>query len=261
MGASVSTANLKIEQLNSTDIGVSQKTFNEIINQCNSTTSQKNLLNIIGSTTTKLTTSQKNVDKNICILQTAINTVQDANATNTMMSAIKSALEQKSSAGLGIGLTNSNTDTSITNKFDANISNDVFNKAVTGCINDLDQTNVINIIGSNVTDSSLNQENDSFMSCLSNYGAETTQTGGGNSGISSSTDVVVRQTSEGYDFLGFFNTYLYLILGLCLLCVVSCLGSSLISVSGGGQSTIQSVGDSDMMKALGQKLLSENPSI
>ena len=62
-----STSNVNV--INSTDLGISNETYNKIDNQCKSTTSQSNVLNIIGSNVTKLTTSQKNIAQNICILK------------------------------------------------------------------------------------------------------------------------------------------------------------------------------------------------
>ena len=64
MGASASTSVTKVKVLNDTDISLSNAVHNEIQNICNSTISQKNVLNIIGSNVTKLTTNQKNVGKN-----------------------------------------------------------------------------------------------------------------------------------------------------------------------------------------------------
>lgn len=248
MGASSSTANTSVSELNATSIGMDQKTFNEVQNTCNSNTSQHNVLNIIGSNVTKLNTSQKNVGKNICVLQTAINTVQDASAQNSMMASIKSALEQKSTAGIGIAVTNSNQNTNITNKFNANMSNETFNKAVTGCINNLDQSNVMNIIGSNVTDTTLGQSNDSFMQCLSNNGASTTQTAGAASISGATTETTTTQTAAGYDPIkalsGLFGNYVWLVLGVCVLSVVLSLGISLIAAGSAKANNLQGSFDS-----------------
>jgi hypothetical protein len=248
MGASVSNANTTVNELNATSIGLDQKTFNEIQNTCNSNTSQHNVLNIIGSNVTKLTTNQKNVGKNICVLQTAINTVQDSSAQSAMMAAIKTALEQKSAAGLGVAVSNSNQNTNITNKFDTHVSNETFNKAVTGCINNLDQSNVMNIIGSNVTDANLGQSNDSFMQCLSNNGATTEQKASAASTAGASTESTTKQDSEGYDPIGalsgLLGNYVYLILGISVLSVICSLGSSLISTGGAKSSNLQGSFDS-----------------
>jgi hypothetical protein len=242
MGASSSTSVSNVKELNATSIGMSQKTFNEIQNTCNSNTAQHNVLNIIGSTITKLTTNQKNVGKNICVLQTALNTAQDSSAQAAMMASIKNALETSASAGIGIGIANSNQNTDITNKFDANISNETINKAITGCVNNLDQSNVINIIGSNVTGSDLTQTNDSFMSCLSDNGAKTTQSAGAAGTSSGAADVSGTTTSKGLDPTAILQAYSGMIFGCSLLCVVLLIVLSLISTSSGGQAQTAQLG-------------------
>jgi hypothetical protein len=247
MGASSSSAQTTVNEINATTIGLNQKTFNDIQNTCNSNTSQHNVLNIIGSTVTKLNTAQKNVGKNICILQTAINTVQDATAQNAMMASIKTALEQQASAGIGIANANSNTNTNINNTFNASVSNETINKAITGCINNLDQSNVMNIIGSNITDSNLDQNNDSFMQCLSNNGATTQQSAGVASTTTATSDVTQSQSSKGYDpiasLTGLLGVYMLPCIICCVLCVILILGASAMGLANGGHANIDSSGN------------------
>jgi Tfp pilus assembly protein PilZ len=235
MGASASTSNQTVDLLNETKLGLSNKTFNDIQNTCNSNTSQHNVLNIIGSNVTKLNTNQKNVGKNICVLQTALSTVQDASAQSAMMASLKSAIEQNASAGIGVAVTNSNSNTNIKNKFEANVSNETVNRAITGCINNLDQSNVMNIIGSNVTDANLDQSNDSFMQCLSNNGAKTEQTAAAAGASTAAADVTTTQTAKGLNPMDLIGGYFLILLIPCILCICVSLASSLMGgMSGGG---------------------------
>jgi hypothetical protein len=239
MGASSSSIKSNVELLNETTIGISQKTFNEIQNTCNSTTNQRNVLNIIGSTVTKLNTNQKNVGKNICILQTALNTVQDTSAQNAMMSSIKSAIEQNSTAGIGLAVSHADSNIKSTNKFSANVSNETINRAITGCINNLDQSNVINIIGSNVTDSSLSQANDSFMECLSNNGASTQQTAAVKSDSTQEADTTSKQVTKGWDPLASLGQmYIAGIIACVICCLAIVVSSGMFALSPAGQSSV-----------------------
>ena len=200
-----STSNVDV--INSTDLGINNETYNKISNQCKSSTNQSNVLNILGSTVTKLTTSQKNIAQNICILKTAIENVSKAEEKASMMNALQSALnassknaqeaQSKASASASIGLAplsfsqaEANTNLTATNKTNVdqtsnqkisnflkmNISQKTINEAITGCISDIDQSNVINIIGSNVSESNLTQGNDYMTKCLSDYGVTNTST-------------------------------------------------------------------------------------
>jgi hypothetical protein len=173
MGAGQSkaaAASSNINVLNSTDIGISDETYNSSKNTCESTTNQKNVLNIIGSNVTKLKTSQKNAAKNTCILQTAIQDTKKNKAAEyaQMMESLKSKLAQGGSAAIGIA---PDTNVNQTNLFSFKANNRTVNEQISGCVMKVDQENVINIVGSNVTDSELSQENDSVMECLSAVGA------------------------------------------------------------------------------------------
>ena len=237
MGGSVSKQSTTVDILNSTSIGLDQTTMNNIQNTCANNTNQKNVLNIIGSNVTKLSTNQKNIAKNICILQTAIETVKDADASNKMMSALKSAIDQSSTAGIGVAVNTSDTNVRQTNVFAANVSQTDINNAITGCINQLDQSNVMNIIGSNVTDSDFSQSNDSFTKCLSSYGVTSKQKATTASDQSAVAETSTTQTAKGMDPLAslasMFGAYTNLILGIIALIIVSSLGSSLMSSMGG----------------------------
>ena len=153
------------------------------------------------------------------------------------MSALKSAIDQSSTAGIGVAVNTSDTNVRQTNVFAANVSQTDINNAITGCINQLDQSNVMNIIGSNVTDSDFSQSNDSFTKCLSSYGVTSKQKATTASDQSAVAETSTTQTAKGMDPLAslasMFGAYTNLILGIIALIIVSSLGSSLMSSMGG----------------------------
>lgn len=240
MGASVSTQSTSIDILNETNLGLSQTTMNNIKNICENNTTQSNVLNIIGSNVTKLNTNQKNAAKNMCILQTAIQNTQDAAENASLMSSLANQINQKSSAGLGISVSNSNTNISSKNILNMQLDQTTINNAITGCINKLDQQNVINVIGSNVTDSNLDQGNDSFVQCLSSYGVTNQNQAKADAATSSQTNNTTSQESAGFDPTKIFQAYFNFILGAVALSSVLSLGSSVVSSMGGKDSAASS---------------------
>jgi hypothetical protein len=197
MGASKTKSDVNIKELNETNLNMTQETFNKIKNTCEQKTNQKNVLNIIGSNVTKLNTSQKNAAKNTCVLQTAIESTKGTKANNEVMSAIKANLEQQASAGIGLAEAESNTKIEKQNKFNfSSVQRDV-NEVISGCIMDVEQENVINIVGSNVTDSNLEQANDVLGECLSGFGAKLEQGAGVENKTTSTTTTETSQVAKG----------------------------------------------------------------
>lgn len=190
MGASQTKVSKNIEELNATSIGLSQEDFNRVKNQCESSQTQQNVLNIIGSTVTKLKTNQTNIAKNMCVLQTAISTVKDADAQNKLLSKLQDSVSQNAVAGIGYASTDESTNIKKTNLFKTDVSQKTINDTITGCIMNQDQSNVMNIIGSAVTDSDLNQVNNLVMECISNSGVI------GSSGTSAKSDTTTETKSE-----------------------------------------------------------------
>jgi len=260
-----STSNVNV--INSTDLGISNETYNSIDNQCKSTTNQSNVLNIIGSTVTKLTTSQKNIAQNICILKTAINNVSKAEEKSAMMNNLQAALnasaknaqesQSKASASAAIGfaplsfakgeseayLTSKNktnvdqtSNQNISNFLNMKLSQKTINETIMGCINDIDQSNVMNIIGSNVSESNLEQGNDYMTKCISENGVANTSTAtqdtttgttaentGVVSAVSDQKSKAVTTSSAVADMFG-GGSMIYIILIIC--CCLSILSSS-----------------------------------
>jgi hypothetical protein len=236
MGASKTKSTTNISELNSTDIGMNQETFNKVKNVCEAKSDQKNVVNIVGSNVTKLTTSQKNAAKNTCILQTAIATEKDASAKNELLSNISNKLQQSASAGIGLANAESDTNIKKENLFKFKADQKTVNDVVAGCISQIDQENVINIVGSNVTDSKLEQANDVVMDCVSSFGIVDKMAGGAENKTTSTTENVQEQSAKGMDPLAFLGgmASLWSALPFILICCV--ILSSVSSVMGMGAS-------------------------
>ena len=254
MGASQTKSKVDIKELNSTDINLSSETFNKVENTCKATSNQSNVLNIVGSTVTKLTTSQKNAAKNTCILQTAIATVNDTEAQNKLMSALKQGLEQNASAGIGLANAESNTSITKENKFTLKDSKKTVNEAIAGCVMQIDQSNVINIVGSTVTDSKFDQANDVMMECLSSYGVATENRAKASSDVVSTTTSEQSQTAKGYDPIASLSGLVgaamvpYIISCCIVCCILVSIGA--IFMMGGGSGSIGPDGASFSMPGM-----------
>ena len=233
MGVSVSKSRQNIKELNEQNLAVSNKQLSDIKNTCSSKQVQSNVLNIIGSDVTKLSTDQSNVAKNMCMLSTAIQMNIDSNNEAKMATALKSQIESNAVAGVGVSASESDANIERTNKVNINVSNETINRAVMGCINDQTQSNVINIIGSRVTDSNLKQANEALVECISNYGGEQIISQSAEADTKSDMDTTVKSKAEGYDVIGkiggLFSTYIW---GVVVVCVASIIASAVSSMGG-----------------------------
>ena len=259
MGASQTKSKVDIKELNSTDINLSSETFNKVENTCKATSNQSNVVNIVGSTVTKLTTSQKNAAKNTCILQTAIQTVNDTEAQNKLMSALKQGLEQNASAGIGLANAESNTSITKENKFTLKDSKKTVNEAIVGCVMQIDQSNVISIVGSTVTDSKIDQANDVMMECLSSYGVATENRAKASSDVVSTTTSEQSQKAEGYDPIkslgGLLSGAMVPYIISCVICCCILVSIGAIFMMGGGSGSVGPDGASFSMPGMpGMKL-------
>jgi hypothetical protein len=254
MGASVSKNTTTVKELNEQNLAVDNSTYNEIVNTCTSSQKQSNVLQIIGSDVTKLNTDQKNLAKNMCMLSTAIQKNLDSNNDAKMASLLKTQLEANATAGIGVAITDNTTNIEKTNRVNLKVDNRTFNKAMMGCLNDQAQANVIQIVGSRVTDSSLNQANEAIMECVSNYGAVDIIKQGTSTDIKSTTESDSKGASKGYDplaFLGGLATLWFIIPIICICLSVSSVASTLMGGGGAGGSGFSGSGSFDMASKYG----------
>jgi hypothetical protein len=230
MGASASRSTMKVQELNESNLGVDNSTFNDIKNTCESSQTQSNVLNIIGSEVTKLNTDQRNLLKNMCMLKTAIEKNIDSGNETKIASLLKAQVEANAVAGIGAAVSETSTDIDKKNIVNTEIDNKTINSAMLGCLNEQDQSNVINIVGSRVTDSSLNQANDAIIECISNYGAKDIILQRATTDTTSQTDAAASATAKGWDPTLVLSLYLLPL----IICIISIVISSLVMNSGGG---------------------------
>ncbi|NBP15815.1 hypothetical protein EBU95_15735 [bacterium] len=234
MGASVSKNKVSVKELNETNLAVTSETFNRITNTCTSSQNQSNVLNIIGSDVTKLSTDQKNLAKNMCLLKAAIQVNKEQNTDAKIASLLKTQLEANAVAGIGVAVTDNDTNIEKTNRININMTDRQVNDIVMGCLNSQKQENVINIVGSRVTDSSLSQANEAIIECVSEAGAVTKTEQKGSGDTSSKTDSASAATSKGLDPAALFASLGAAWLAIPILCVLLSVSVSASSMMGGG---------------------------
>lgn len=154
---------------NNTDINNSIR--NQINQDCSQQISQDNTINIVGSTVKKLSASQKNSVQSMCIMQSILKSSVSADVKNRLLDKIKANIET-TGALLGSPSKNETISKSITTNSNK-IDNSKFNEISKKCIVDLKQANLLNIIGSNIEDTTTDQANEAFLKCLSQHSDDT----------------------------------------------------------------------------------------
>lgn len=157
--------------ITSNDINIDNSIKNQINQDCNQLTSQSNDINIVGSTVKRLSASQKNSLQSMCIMQSILKSNTSVDVVNKLLDKVKNNLETKG-AMLGSPASNQAIIKNMTtNK--TNINNSKFNDISKKCILDIRQSNLLNIIGSNVEDTTTDQANEAFLKCLSQHSDDT----------------------------------------------------------------------------------------
>lgn len=165
MGQSSSRVNTEI--INANDFNVDQSVMNDIQSNCTSSQKQTNVLQIVGSRVRNLRTDQSNIARNLCVLQTMVNDTRDTNLTNNVLNKLAQQIEAK--GGLpGTGGTSESV-SKMYNTMRANLNQSTVNRVTKDCILKQDQNNVIQIFGSDVSDSNLAQVNHAFVDCVQAY--------------------------------------------------------------------------------------------
>lgn len=162
MGAGNSTSNTQV--INTTEYNIDQSVENNIQQNCNSQQMQTNLMQIIGSSVNNLTAEQSNIAKNLCVLQTMIESTRDAGASQELMNKITEKIQ--SSGGLPGTGGNSESNTLMYNNLAATIDQSTLNNVTRDCILQQEQRNVLQILASDVNNSNLSQVNDAFSECI-----------------------------------------------------------------------------------------------
>lgn len=147
-------------QLMSIDNSISQS-----INQaCIATSSASNVLNIINSKLVGASIEQQNIIKNTCSLQSSFSSSVSADAQNKVAATI--AQYAKSEGGFLGAASNTEAVTNAQTNIDTDINNGQLLKSVKDCVLNMNLDNVINIVNSSVTNTSIKQINDQFIQCL-----------------------------------------------------------------------------------------------
>ena len=171
MGDCNTETSTDISNITNNDTNINNSIKNIINQDCNQQLSQGNTINIVGSNVKKLTAKQKNSFQSMCIMQSILKSNVSADVTNKLLDKIKSNVET-TGAVLGSPASNKTVVKNMTtNK--TNIDNSKFNEISKKCIVDLKQSNLLNIIGSNVEDTTTDQANEAFLKCLSQHSDDT----------------------------------------------------------------------------------------
>jgi hypothetical protein len=161
------TTSVDISYVTSNESNLNNSITNKIQQNCKLSGSQDNTINIVGSTVKKLSATQKNSLESLCILKTLLDSSIESKVTDKVLEAIKTNLESQG-AMLGSPANNNTVSKNITNN-KSNIDNSKFNEVAKDCILSQEQKNLLNIIGSNVEDTTTDQANASFLKCLSEH--------------------------------------------------------------------------------------------
>lgn len=194
MGQAESKVNTEI--INENEYNIDQSTKNNISSNCMNNTNQQNILQIVGSKVRNLRTDQSNVSKNLCKLQTMISDTKSSGLQNDVLNKLAQQIEAK--GGLPGTGGKSESISKIYNKLKAKIDQTTINNITKDCVMNQDQRNVIQIFGSDVSDSSLSQVNNAFVECIQNY-EEVKQI---DSGLANTAKTELDQSvkSSGMDF-------------------------------------------------------------
>lgn len=171
MGDCGSSTSTEISDITRNNIEINNSIKNNIQQNCNMSTLQSNVINIIGSNVKKLSAKQTNSINNMCILQTILKSTTNADVVNNLMDKVKQNL-QSSGGLLGSGASNNTVIKKLTEN-SSKVDNSKFNEISKNCILNTTQKNLLNIIGSNVEDTTTDQANAAFLKCLSQHSDDT----------------------------------------------------------------------------------------
>lgn len=234
---------------NTTDIGLDQQTINNISQTCDIENKNSNLVQIVGSTVNNLNVNQKNAVKTLCQMQQAILQTQDSKAQTEVLNKLSQAAEASSKGGFlsGPGSSSAENISKTYNDMRTKMSQTQINNVTSKCILDQSTSNIVQIFGSDVQNSSIDQLNDSFAECVNAVNTQMTSTAGAD--IKTTTDVqqtaVAKTENKGIEgmlaslasgmasLLPFvFPIFIGIILLICFSSISS--GSAVMSGGGGG---------------------------
>ncbi len=160
-----------ISDITNNNVEINNSIKNNIKQDCSQAVLQSNTINIIGSNVKKLSAIQKNSLESLCILQSILKSTTNADVINNLMNKVKENM--KSEGGL-LGSPSSNK--TVIKRMQENsskVDNSKFNEISKNCIMNIKQKNLLNIIGSNIEDTTTDQANMAFLKCLSQHSDDT----------------------------------------------------------------------------------------
>lgn len=163
MGGGAQTEQI-VKSENLLSLGMSQTDITNIEQTCDIANSASNILQIVGSKVKNLRTDQQNEIKNLCKFQQILKSEKNADVTNKILNELSSQLKAKGEI-LTAGA-NSKSKQEAINKTFIDIDQTTLNNIVQRCILQQDLENITQIIGSEVSDSSISQINKSMGECL-----------------------------------------------------------------------------------------------
>ena len=240
---------------NTTDIGLDQQTINNISQVCDIENKNSNLVQIVGSTVNNLNINQKNAVKTLCQMQQAILQTQDSKAQTEVLNKLSQAAEASSKGGFlsGPGSSSANNISKTYNDMRTKMSQTQINNVTSKCLLDQSTSNIVQIFGSDVQNSSVDQLNDSFAQCVNAVNTEMKST----ATAEEKTTTLVDQTATSQTKSGGIGDMLTslasgmasllpfvfpIFIGIILLICLSSISSGSAAMSGGGGSSGSSSG-------------------
>lgn len=211
---------------------------------CTSTGTQSNVINVINSTLRNASINQKNVLKNICSLKSVLDSKVSADAQNKVLAAVVQHAESKGALIGGSPASSEDVTTSIS-KTSNYIDNSQVLAIAKKCILGIDQQNIANIIGSDVSNTDFNQANDSFMQCLASDSntANIAATGKNNAELDAKQDAKATGGDIFASLASITTVSIYVIIGISVVCIISSSVSFGVSKSAAGQTAITNLSD------------------
>ena len=203
MGKADSVSVNESSAVNISELEIDERTLNNINQTCNQVVSSKNLVQITGSKVKNLTVNQSNRIKTLCQMQQVLTQVQDANVKNNLLNKIAQVAESKSTSGLfgGNASASSVNVSKQYNKMRNSLSQTQINNITETCILQPNLDNIVQIMGSEVEDSNIDQTSEVFLDCIMGSSIDTLQKGSAEATASNEAQQTAKATSTtGLDF-------------------------------------------------------------
>lgn len=173
-GSQNATTRNESTTFNVSNIGLDQQTVNNISQICDITNKSSNLVQIVGSTVNNLQVNQKNAVKALCEMQQAIKQTQDSSAQNEILSKLSQAAESSSKGGFmsGPGTSSATNISKVYNQMNTKLTQTQINNITAKCILDQNTSNVVQIFGSDVQNTKVDQLNENYLECVNGVNAE-----------------------------------------------------------------------------------------